>query len=60
MVISLEERLVTSRPGSSAWYRRAQRSIAGGIGHDARYVTPFTTYIERGEGAYKWDVDGNR
>ncbi len=60
MALNLEERLVTSRPGSLAWYQRAQRSIAGAIGHDARYVTPFTTYIERAEGAYKWDVDGNR
>ena len=45
---------------SGAWYDRAQASIAGGVGHDVRHRTPFPLYIERAEGAYKWDVDGNR
>ncbi len=45
---------------SASWYDRACASIAGGVGHDVRHATPFPLYIERAEGAYKWDVDGNR
>src|SRR5262245_1235276 len=58
--VDFSQRLAAARPGSMSWYERAQRSIAGGIGHDARYAVPGPIYIERGEGAYKWDVDGNR
>ncbi len=45
---------------SASWYDRACASIAGGVGHDVRHATPFPLYIERAEGAYKWDADGNR
>ena len=45
---------------SASWYDRARASIAGGVGHDVRHATPFPLYIERAEGAYKWDADGNR
>jgi glutamate-1-semialdehyde 2,1-aminomutase len=58
--VDFGERLAAARPGSMGWYERAQRSIAGGIGHDARYAVPCPIYIERGEGAHKWDVDGHR
>jgi glutamate-1-semialdehyde 2,1-aminomutase len=60
MSTGIEERLAATRGGSAAWYARAQRCIAGGIGHDVRYAPPFPTYIQRAEGPYKWDVDGNR
>jgi len=39
--------------------QRARRTIAAGITHDARNFTPFPIYIDRAEGARKWDVDGN-
>jgi glutamate-1-semialdehyde 2,1-aminomutase len=45
---------------SAAWYARAQKVIAGGVGHDLRHATPSPTCIVRGEGAYKWDADGQR
>jgi glutamate-1-semialdehyde 2,1-aminomutase len=31
-----------------------------GVTHDGRYVTPFPLYVDRSQGAYKWDADGNR
>jgi glutamate-1-semialdehyde 2,1-aminomutase len=31
-----------------------------GVTHDGRYVRPFPLYVDRAQGAYKWDVDGNR
>ncbi|MGD9712019.1 MAG: aspartate aminotransferase family protein [Thermomicrobiales bacterium] len=46
--------------GSQARYELAQKSLAGGIAHDGRFMKPFPLHIERADGAYKWDVDDNR
>ena len=46
--------------GSKRMHQRAAESLAGGIAHDGRYIKPFPIYIDRAEGAYKWDIDGNR
>jgi glutamate-1-semialdehyde 2,1-aminomutase len=54
------ERLRATRPASAEWYARAQRVVAGGVGHDLRWATPAPTCISHGQGAYKWDVDGHR
>ena len=57
---TLDPPRLSNRTRSESWYDRACASIAGGLGHDVRHVAPFPLYIERAEGAYKWDVDGNR
>jgi glutamate-1-semialdehyde 2,1-aminomutase len=44
---------------SAALYQRSRAAIAGGITHDSRNFAPFPIYIERADGARKWDVDGN-
>src|SRR5260221_8139915 len=44
---------------SAELYARSGEAIAGGIPHDSRNFAPFPIYIERAEGARKWDVDGN-
>jgi glutamate-1-semialdehyde 2,1-aminomutase len=44
---------------SAALYQRSREAIAGGITHDSRNFAPFPIYIERADGARKWDVDGN-
>jgi glutamate-1-semialdehyde 2,1-aminomutase len=44
---------------SAELYRRSREAIAGGITHDSRNFAPFPIYIERADGARKWDVDGN-
>ncbi len=44
---------------SAELYQRARDAIAGGVTHDSRNFAPFPVYIERAEGARKWDVDGN-
>jgi glutamate-1-semialdehyde 2,1-aminomutase len=44
---------------SAELYTRSREAIAGGITHDSRNFAPFPIYIERAEGARKWDVDGN-
>jgi glutamate-1-semialdehyde 2,1-aminomutase len=44
---------------SAELYQRSRDAIAGGITHDSRNFAPFPIYIERADGARKWDVDGN-
>ncbi len=44
---------------SAALYQRSRETIAGGITHDSRNFAPFPIYIDRADGARKWDVDGN-
>jgi glutamate-1-semialdehyde 2,1-aminomutase len=47
-------------PTSNARYQEARAIFPGGVTHDLRYLEPFPIYIQRAEGAYKWDLDGNR
>src|SRR5437867_1657685 len=44
---------------SAELFARARAAIAGGITHDGRNFAPFPVFVERAEGAWKWDVDGN-
>jgi glutamate-1-semialdehyde 2,1-aminomutase len=60
MTSEAAKRTLANWSHSASWYDRARASIAGGVGHDVRFTTPFPLYVERAEGAYKWDVDGNR
>ncbi len=47
------------RPKSAAYFQRAQRVLAGGVGHDLRFFEPMPLYIQHGQGGRKWDIDGN-
>lgn len=47
------------RPKSAQLFQRAQRVLAGGVGHDLRHSLPMPLYIQRGERGRKWDIDGN-
>src|SRR5688572_6551471 len=47
-------------PHSAERYDRAGGLFPSGVTHDGRYVEPFPLYIERSQGAHKWDVDGHR
>jgi glutamate-1-semialdehyde 2,1-aminomutase len=38
----------------------AQQYIPGGVQHNLAFNYPFPIAIEKAEGAYLWDVDGNR
>jgi len=46
-------------PSSAELAGQAARSFPSGLTHDSRYLEPYGIYIERAEGAHKWDVDGN-
>ncbi|MFI6289585.1 aspartate aminotransferase family protein [Streptomyces sp. NPDC051018] len=45
---------------SRALHERAQGVVPGGVVGQGRSYDPYPLYIDRAEGAYMWDVDGNR
>jgi glutamate-1-semialdehyde 2,1-aminomutase len=47
-------------PKSKALTTEAQKYIPGGVQHNLAFNYPFPIAIEKAEGAYLWDVDGNR
>jgi glutamate-1-semialdehyde 2,1-aminomutase len=52
-------RLQERTPGSEALFRRAQRTLAGGVASSFQRRDPWPVYLTRGEGSRVWDVDGN-
>jgi glutamate-1-semialdehyde 2,1-aminomutase len=46
-------------PKSGAMYERARAALAGGVASSYQAREPWPIYLERGEGARVWDVDGN-
>ncbi|MCY4616197.1 MAG: aminotransferase class III-fold pyridoxal phosphate-dependent enzyme, partial [Chloroflexi bacterium] len=46
-------------PTSRSLHERARRVFPSGVTHDIRAFWPWPVYVERAEGARKWDVDGN-
>src|SRR5262249_56517193 len=40
-------------------HAQARELFPNGVTHDLRYLEPFPVYIDRAEGARKWDVDGH-
>ncbi len=48
-----------SHSGSKSLYERAKETLPGGLSGELRAAAPFPLFIERAEGARKWDVDGN-
>jgi len=56
---TIEQAYAEARPRSRALHERAARSMPSGVAHDGRAFSPFPFYVERAEGARKWDVDGH-
>jgi glutamate-1-semialdehyde 2,1-aminomutase len=55
-----EERRLNGRTsGSKAMYERARRTLSGGVASSYQVRDPWPIYLERGQGAKVWDVDGN-
>jgi glutamate-1-semialdehyde 2,1-aminomutase len=57
---TIEQEYSEARPKSKALYERATAAMPSGAAHDGRVFSPFPFYVDRAEGAYKWDVDGHR
>ena len=47
-------------PASRALFERARRLFPDAVTHDNRRMQPFPLYVDRADGASKWDVDGHR
>ena len=47
-------------PKSGAYWDQSKDLIPGGLMSGARKMEPYPVYVERGKGAYTWDIDGNR
>lgn len=56
IVAAFEQRTGTSK----ARHLEAREVFPSGIVHDSRYMKPHPLTIERAEGAWKWDADGNK
>ncbi len=60
MAETIQEAYIRKNPRSAALFPRFQQYFASGAaGHDGYVADPFPITIERGQGARKWDVDGN-
>lgn len=55
-----EQDYLAGTPQSAALYRRAITRLPGGVSANLKKFDPYPLYMERGEGAYLWDVDGNQ
>lgn len=56
---SILGRYESLHPSSKQLATRAGRLFPTGVTHDIRSFSPFPIYIDRADGARKWDVDGN-
>jgi glutamate-1-semialdehyde 2,1-aminomutase len=57
---SLTERYEAEFSASRKLHEQAKGLFPNGVTHDLRHLEPFPVYVDRAEGAYKWDVDGHR
>ena len=54
------KRLNEQTQGSKRMYERASKVLPGGVPSSYQVREPWPLYLERGEGAVVWDVDGRR
>jgi glutamate-1-semialdehyde 2,1-aminomutase len=47
-------------PASERHHERATRLLAGGVSANVKFFAPYPPAMARAEGAYLWDLDGNR
>jgi glutamate-1-semialdehyde 2,1-aminomutase len=59
MAETIHEAYIRRNPKSAALQSRFQDVFPTGVSHDMRAVTPFPLVMAHGQGARKWDVDGN-
>src|SRR5579872_6713987 len=56
---TLTARYEAAFPNSRRLYEEARGLFPDGVTHDLRRLEPFPVYVDRAEGARKWDVDGH-
>jgi glutamate-1-semialdehyde 2,1-aminomutase len=55
-----ETHLNAETRGSGKMFERAQKVLSSGVASSYQLRDPWPIYLERGEGAYVWDVDGTK
>lgn len=60
VMTSLEQDYFNAFPNSARLYAEACKVFPDGVTHDSRFLKPFPVSVTRGQGAWKWDVDGHR
>ncbi|MDA1188192.1 MAG: aminotransferase class III-fold pyridoxal phosphate-dependent enzyme [Chloroflexi bacterium] len=55
----ITEEYIKKHPKSAKLAEAGLDLFPGGVTHDNRRFSPFPVYMDRGQGAHKWDVDGN-
>jgi glutamate-1-semialdehyde 2,1-aminomutase len=53
-------RLDERTQASAAMYERARQTLSAGVASSYQMRDPWPIYLDRGQGAHVWDVDGNR
>ena len=56
---TIREAYIRRNPKSAALYPQFKQVFPTGVSHDMRAADPFPLCMARGQGARKWDVDGN-
>jgi glutamate-1-semialdehyde 2,1-aminomutase len=56
---TIREAYIRKNPRSAELYPKFQGVFPTGVSHDMRVADPFPICMARGQGARKWDVDGN-
>jgi glutamate-1-semialdehyde 2,1-aminomutase len=64
MAVALANRSLATQyeaefPNSRKLFEQARAVFPGGVTHDLRFLEPFPVYVDRAQGAHKWDVDGH-
>src|SRR5919202_4241811 len=54
-----EKALNAATRKSEDMYKRAHAVLSGGVASSYQLREPWPIYLERGDGPYVWDVDGN-
>ena len=54
------ERFLARTPSSLAAFDEARRILPGGVPAGLGFMSPYPLYVQRAEGAYVWDADGNK
>ncbi len=54
------DRYTRRTPQSLRLYKEAREHLPGGVPGNAGFRPPYPLYVDRAQGPYLWDVDGNR
>jgi glutamate-1-semialdehyde 2,1-aminomutase len=55
-----EKQLNAETQASGRMFERAKKVLSSGVASSYQLRDPWPIYLERGQGAYVWDVDGNK